>query len=57
MNVMTPKEVGEMLKVSDKTIKRIIIAGELAAIKVGRSWRVDMAALNNYINKRSTKTR
>ena len=37
--ILTPDEVADLLKVSKKTVLRLVHGGELAATKVGRAWR------------------
>ena len=39
-NYLTIREVGELLKVSERTVRRWIGAGQLPAVKIGRSVRV-----------------
>ena len=36
---LTVEEVAELLKVSDKTVRRLVRRGELPAFKVGNQWR------------------
>jgi excisionase family DNA binding protein len=42
----TPAEAAETLGVSVRTIRRRANDGSLPAVRVGRSWRVDIAALD-----------
>jgi excisionase family DNA binding protein len=49
--MLTIKEVANRLKVSIKTVRRLIDAGELVAHRVGRGIRVSETDLENYINK------
>lgn len=57
MEAFTVKDVGEKLKVSKRTIERLIGAGKLAATKVGRQWRISQFDLEKYIQKQTTKVR
>ena len=52
MELLTIKEVSQILKTSDKTIRQYISNGELPAAKVGKSWRVDKEDLYQFINER-----
>ncbi|MDR2567304.1 MAG: helix-turn-helix domain-containing protein [Bifidobacteriaceae bacterium] len=46
---LTVSEVAETLRVSDMTIYRLIAAGELRALKVGRSYRIPAEALAEWL--------
>lgn len=56
MEAYSVKDVGDKLSVSKRTIERLISGGKLAAIKVGRQWRVSKYDLEKYIKKQTTKT-
>lgn len=43
------KEACELLRVSDDTIRRMIKAGELDAVKVRGTWRIKKDSLDKYI--------
>jgi excisionase family DNA binding protein len=47
MELLTIKEVAEILKVRPATVKRLIKSG-LPAHRVGRSWRVERTALEEW---------
>lgn len=38
--LMTVRDVAEMLKLKESTIRQMITSGKLRAIKFGREWRV-----------------
>jgi len=42
------------LSVSEKTIRRLIRSGELPALKVGNSLRIDPAELERWLGERKT---
>jgi excisionase family DNA binding protein len=44
-NVLTIAEVAERLRVSPRTVKRLIASGTLCAAKIGRSVRVQRTAV------------
>ena len=48
-DLLTIREVAERLKVSVKTVRRLIQRGELEACQVGRQWRVSEADLIIYL--------
>jgi excisionase family DNA binding protein len=41
-NIVTAREVGEYLKLSESTIYKLASSGELPGFKIGDSWRFDM---------------
>ncbi len=50
----TIAEIAEMYRVSKMTIYRLVSAGRLESIRVGRSFRVSHAALVSYFEKQTT---
>jgi excisionase family DNA binding protein len=40
--IVTAKEVGEYLKLSDSTVYKLASIGEIPGFKIGDSWRFDM---------------
>ena len=49
--VLTVKEVAQYLKVNERTIYRMAVAGELPAFRVGNAWRIRLSSLDAWINK------
>ena len=47
--IMTIAQAAEYLKVCDKTVRRLIARKELAASKVGSSWRIQKADIDSYL--------
>lgn len=47
---LTVAEVAEMARVSKMTVYRMVHAGELPAIRVGKSFRVPMEAVEELFN-------
>jgi excisionase family DNA binding protein len=41
-NIVTAKELRQFLKLSDSTIYKLALKGELPGFKIGDSWRFDM---------------
>ena len=46
---LTVAEVAAMLRVSTMTVYRLIKAGELPAMRVGKSFRLDEDAVDRYV--------
>ena len=44
-HVLTMREVADVLRVSSRTVRRMIDRGELQAVRIGRSVRVQRAAV------------
>lgn len=56
MEIMSVKEVSELLKVSRQTINTLISNGKLPAYKIGRVYRIKKEDLLEYLkNSRTTK--
>ncbi len=49
---LTTEEVLRYLKVTSRTIYRLIRIGELPAVRIGRQWRIRRADLDNWLNRR-----
>lgn len=54
-NLMTIAQTAEYLKVCDKTVRRLITKQELAASKVGKSWRIQKIDIDKYLNETRNK--
>ena len=48
---LTVAEVASIMRVSKMTVYRMVHAGELPAIRVGRSFRVPEDAVNSYLKQ------
>ena len=46
---LTVAEVASMMRVSKMTVYRLVHAGELPAVRVGRSFRVPEKAVDDYL--------
>jgi excisionase family DNA binding protein len=53
-SIVTAKELGQYLKLSDSTIYKLALDGTLPGFKVGDSWRFDFDEVVKLIEK-STK--
>ena len=49
-HLLTAAEVADELRVSTMTIYRLIRSGELAAVRVGRNYRVRSSDLERYLS-------
>jgi excisionase family DNA binding protein len=47
--LLTVAEVADMLRVSNMTVYRLIKAGDLGAIRVGKNYRIRQADLDRYL--------
>jgi len=52
---MTAGEVAAVLRVSSMTVYRLINSGQLPAVRIGRSFRVDAEELDRYLEDQHTK--
>ena len=48
---LTVAEVAELMRVSKMTVYRLVHAGDLAAVRVGRSFRVPEHAVHAYLRE------
>lgn len=46
---LTVAEVAGLMRVSKMTVYRLVHAGDIAAVRVGRSFRVPDTAVHNYL--------
>jgi excisionase family DNA binding protein len=51
---LTVLEVADVMRVSKMTVYRLLHAGELPGVRVGRSFRVPADALDAYLRSSST---
>ncbi len=50
-DVLTVKQAAEFLQVSEETIRRRALRGEMPAAKVGRGWRFSQRQLMSWIER------
>ena len=53
---LTVAEVADMLRVSNMTVYRLITAGSLPAVRVGKSYRLTEADVDKYLQQGYTET-
>jgi excisionase family DNA binding protein len=51
IDMLSPGDVANMLKVSEADVLAILQSGELAGKKIGSTWRIKRSALDEYLNK------
>ena len=51
--LLTVGEVANMMRVSNMTVYRLIKAGHLAAIRVGKNYRIRRTDVDRYLTDRS----
>lgn len=54
-DVLEPKEVAQMLRVSARTVIRLAATGEIVAFKVGDLWRFHRSDVDAYIQAQKQK--
>ena len=54
-NIVTARELGQYLKVSDSTIYKLAHAGCLPGFKIGDSWRFDFVEITELIRQSTGK--
>ena len=53
--LLTVVEVAALMRVSNMTVYRLIKSGQLAAIRVGKNYRIRESDVNRYLADRSVK--
>lgn len=53
--LLTVAEVASLMRVSTMTVYRLIKAGDLAAIRVGKSYRIKESDIDDFIAARYTE--
>ena len=53
---MTVAEVAQLMRVSTMTVYRLIKAGDLPAVRVGKSYRIRENDINSYLDSRYIET-
>jgi excisionase family DNA binding protein len=53
--LLTVSEVAEMLRVSDMTVYRLIKAGDLRALQIGKSYRLREEDVDAFLSSRFTE--
>jgi excisionase family DNA binding protein len=51
VEMLSPGDVANMLKVSEGDVLAILQSGELAGKKIGTTWRIKRSALDEYLAK------
>jgi len=51
---LTVKEVADLLKIGEVTVRHWIKGGELRAIDVGREWRIAPSDLEQFLQRHAT---
>ncbi len=51
--IMTVREVAAYLRVTEKTIYRLLGRGKIPATKVGHQWRFDRASIDDWLSRSS----
>jgi excisionase family DNA binding protein len=52
-NILTIREVADLLKINEKTVYKLAAAAKLPGVKVGGSWRFDHATISTWIKSKS----
>ena len=55
--ILTIREVAELLKINRKTAYRLAAEGKIPGFKVGGSWRFDRQEISNWIRRQMAQQR
>lgn len=53
MNLLTIREAADQLGLAPKTVRKLILSGQLRGIKLGREYRVDQDELDVFVLRRT----
>ena len=53
--LLTVGEVAHVMRVSNMTVYRLIKAGQLAAIRVGKNYRIRRSDVDRYLDERAVR--
>jgi excisionase family DNA binding protein len=51
-NILTIREVAELLKINEKTVYKLAAASKIPGVKVGGSWRFDRTTISTWIRSK-----
>jgi len=54
MEIMTVQELAQYLRLAEATIYRLAQAGEIPAVKVGRTWRFKKELIDEWFRKQAS---
>ena len=54
-DILTVREIAEMLKLADKTVYSLVSDGEIPGFKVGGSWRFSKKELEKWVAAQNRK--
>ena len=52
-NILTIREVADLLKINEKTVYKLAAASKIPGMKVGGSWRFDLATITSWIRTKA----
>ena len=53
--ILTVKETADFLHTTCQQVRKMIMNGELPAVKVGREWRIPRAVIKEFFNQQLWK--
>ena len=53
--LLTVGEVAELMRVSNMTVYRLIKSGQLAAVRVGKNYRIRRSDVSRYLDERAVR--
>ena len=51
IQLLTVQEPSRMLRTTSQQIRKMIVNGELPAVKVGREWRIPMESIRMFLEE------
>ncbi len=57
MEILTTKEACALLKTKRLSLYKLVKSGEIRAFKMGRDWKFERTAIENWIRKRLSESK
>lgn len=51
-DILGPKEVAQILRLTDRTVKKMANEGELTGFRISKRWRFRRASIDAYVRQR-----
>ena len=53
--VLTVREISDHLRISTATVRRLLARGDLPAFRVGKGWRFELTAIEDWCSRSTIK--
>lgn len=57
IRIFTPEEAARVLKISENTVRKLLVRGEIKAFRVGTHWKIPETSLDEAVERWSQEGR